>query len=90
MSLELLESTLLPLRPLNQAFTLYTPEVDGFHVEVAVNVPVAPEEILIPVNAEVVAVPPFTLRFKVALVIVAAPLFIKSALTEKGEAVNAK
>mgnify|MGYP006999659500 FL=1 len=57
----LFASTLLPLRLLNQALTVYNPVLDGFHVLPEVSVPVDPLGILMLDKLEVTGVPPLIL-----------------------------
>jgi hypothetical protein len=54
-------STLLPLRLLNQAFTLYNPVLDGFQVVPEVSVPVEPLGMLMLDKLDVIGVEPLTL-----------------------------
>jgi len=54
-------STLLPLRPLSHAFTLYNPVLDGFQVVPEVSVPVEPLGMLMLDKLDVIGVEPLTL-----------------------------
>ncbi|CAI8160585.1 MAG: Uncharacterised protein [Flavobacteriales bacterium UBA4585] len=60
-SLAVFASTLLPLRLLNHALTVYNPVLDGFHVVPEVSVPVEPLGMLMLDKLDVIGVEPFTL-----------------------------